>query len=96
MSDTVAVAVAALSEKMGSDGFDGTAKITIEGEGSLVIDENGCHAGEEEAEVTLTASAETFLAIIHGEIDPTSAFMSGKLTVDGDMSAAMRLAQVLA
>jgi putative sterol carrier protein len=96
MSDTVTAAVAALTEKMGGSGFDGTAKMTIEDEGSLIIDENGCHAGDEETDVTLTATAETFQAILEGETDPTSAFMSGKLTIDGDMSAAMRLAQVLA
>lgn len=96
MSDTVNAAVTALNEKMGGSGFDGTAKMTIEDEGSLIIDENGAHAGDEEADVTLTASAETFEAIVAGDIDPTSAFMSGKLTIDGDMAAAMRLAQVLA
>ncbi len=96
MSDTVKAAVAALNEKMGSDGFDGTAKMTIEDEGSLIIDENGAHAGDEAADVTLTADADTFRSILEGDLDPTSAFMSGKLAIDGDMSAAMRLAQVLA
>lgn len=96
MSDTVNAAVTALNAKMDGNGFDGTAKMTIEDEGSLIIDENGARAGDEETDVTLTANAETFLAIVGGELDPTSAFMSGKLAVDGDMSAAMRLAQVLA
>ncbi|WP_305971515.1 MULTISPECIES: SCP2 sterol-binding domain-containing protein [unclassified Mameliella] len=96
MSDTVNAAVKALNEKMGGNGFDGTAKVTIEDEGSLIIDENGAHAGDEAADVTMTASADTFLAIVEGDLDPTSAFMSGKLAIDGDMSAAMRLAQVLA
>ncbi|MGP6086660.1 SCP2 sterol-binding domain-containing protein [Antarctobacter jejuensis] len=96
MSDTVNAAVAALNEKMGGDGFDGTAKMTIEDEGSLIIDENGAHAGDEAADVTLTADADTFRSILEGDLDPTSAFMSGKLSIDGDMSAAMRLAQVLA
>ena len=44
----------------------------------------------------MTASADTFLSIVEGDLDPTSAFMSGKLAIEGDMSAAMRLAQVLA
>lgn len=95
MSDTVSAAVTALNAKMAGDGFDGTAKFVIEDEGSLIIDENGAHAGDEAADVTLTASQETFEAILSGDLDPTSAFMSGKLSVDGDMSAAMRLAQVL-
>ncbi|SNS62842.1 SCP2 sterol-binding domain-containing protein [Antarctobacter heliothermus] len=96
MSDTVNAAVTALNEKMDGNGFEGTAKMTIEDEGSLIIDENGAHAGDEDADVTLTASAETFEAIVSGDLDPTSAFMSGKLAIEGDMAAAMRLAQVLA
>lgn len=96
MSDTVNAAVKALNEKMDGNGFDGTAKMTIENEGSLIIDENGAHAGDEAADVTMTASADTFLSIVEGDLDPTSAFMSGKLAIEGDMSAAMRLAQVLA
>lgn len=95
MSDTLTAAVAALNEKMGGEGFDGTAKMDIEDEGSIIIDGNGARAGDAEADVTLSASADTFQSIFEGDLDPTSAFMSGKLAVDGDMSAAMRLAQVL-
>ncbi|KUF12219.1 SCP2 sterol-binding domain-containing protein [Pseudoponticoccus marisrubri] len=96
MSDTVSAAVAALNEKMDGQGFEGTAKFVIEDEGSLIIDESGARAGDDEAEVTLSADQDTFQSILSGETDPTSAFMSGKLTVDGDMQAAMRLAQALA
>jgi putative sterol carrier protein len=45
--------------------------------------------------VTLTADAETFRAILDGSLNPTAAFMTGKLAVDGDMGAAMRLGAVL-
>ena len=41
MSDVVTEAVAALNAKMGGAGFDGTAKFTIEDEGSIIIDGNG-------------------------------------------------------
>ena len=46
--------------------------------------------------MTLSADVETFQSILDGELNPTAAFMSGKLTVDGDMGAAMRLGSVLA
>jgi putative sterol carrier protein len=45
--------------------------------------------------VTFTATPETFQDILSGALNPTSAFMSGKLAVDGDMGAAMRLASAL-
>ena len=95
MSDVIEQAVAALNEKMGGGGFDGTAKMVIEGEGALMIDANGARAADEEAEVTMTADADTFREILSGELNPTSAFMSGKLSVDGDMGLAMKLGSVL-
>lgn len=95
MSDVVNEAVTALNAKMAGSGFDGTAKFVIEDEGSVMIDENGARAGDEAADVTLTASAGTFKSILDGEQNPTSAFMTGKLSVDGDMGMAMKLASVL-
>ncbi|MGJ8589549.1 MAG: SCP2 sterol-binding domain-containing protein [Yoonia sp.] len=95
MSDVVTEAVAALNAKMDGAGFDGIAKFAIEGEGSIIIDQNGAHASEDDADVTLTATTETFKAILDGEMNPTTAFMTGKLSVDGDMGQAMKLAGVL-
>jgi putative sterol carrier protein len=95
MSDVITAAVAALSEKM-SGGFDGTAKFVIEGEGAVMIDSAGVHAGDDDADVTLTADAGTFQDILSGALNPTSAFMTGKLSVDGDMGKAMALGGLLA
>ncbi len=96
MSDVISAAVKALNDKMGDDGFDGTAKFVIADEGAIVIDAGGARAADEEADVTLSADAETFEAILKGDLDATSAFMSGRLSVDGDMGLAMKLGSVLA
>ena len=93
MSKVVEAAVAALDQK--AKGFDGTAKFIIEGEGTVYIDAAGARAGDDEAEVTLTASRETFEGLISGEVNPTMAFMSGKLKVDGSMGTAMKLGALL-
>ncbi|WP_134680130.1 SCP2 sterol-binding domain-containing protein [Paracoccus ravus] len=93
MSKVVEAAVAALDPK--AKGFDGTAKFVIEGEGSVYIDENGARAADDEADVTLTASRETFEGLLNGEVNPTMAFMSGKLKVDGSMGMAMKLGTLL-
>ena len=95
MNDVISEAVIALNAKMGVDGFDGTAKFDIEGEGTIVIDGDGARASDDDADVTLSADAETFKAILDGEQNPMSAFMTGKLSVDGDMGLAMKLAGVL-
>ncbi|MGB0902433.1 SCP2 sterol-binding domain-containing protein [Halocynthiibacter sp.] len=94
MSDIITAAVAALSEKM-TGGFDGCAKFTLNGEGSIIIDSDGVRAGDDDADVTLAADADVFQAILEGDQNPTTAFMTGKLSVDGDMGMAMKLASVL-
>lgn len=96
MSDIVAGAVAALNDKLTGSDFDGTAKFDIEGEGSVMMDSTGARAGDDPADVTLSADAETFQAIMSGDENATAAFMAGKLRVDGDMGMAMKLGSVLA
>lgn len=95
MSSIITKAVEALAAKV-SGGFDGSAKFTIEGEGSIVLDGSGVRASDEDTDVTLTASAETFEGMMTGDVNPTMAFMTGKLKIDGSMSQAMKLASVLA
>jgi putative sterol carrier protein len=95
MSDIVNEAVAIMNEKMAGGGFDGTAKLVFAGEGSMILDSNGARSGDDDADVTLTAKPEVFKAILDGETNPTAAFMTGKLSVDGDMGMALKLASVL-
>jgi len=95
MSDTINEAVAQLNAKLDGTDFGGTAKFDIEGEGAIMMDADGARAADEEADVTLSADAETFKSILDGETNSTAAFMSGKLKVDGDMGMAMKLASVL-
>ena len=47
--------------------------------------------GGTDGDVTIRASEDTFKAIANGEQNPTTAYMTGKLKVDGDMSAALKL-----
>ena len=95
MSDVIDAAVAALQKKV-SGGFDGVAKFVIEDEGAIMIDAGGVRAGDEPADVTLTASADVFRAILEGDMNPTTAFMTGKLVLDGSMGMAMKLGSLLA
>jgi|SRR6266536_3303883 putative sterol carrier protein len=43
------------------------------------------------ADCTISASEETFQKLVSGDQNPTTAYMTGKLKVKGDMGAAMKL-----
>ena len=76
-------------------GMNNSYLFDIEGEGQwLVKVADGAVTvtpGEGEAETTISTSAETFEKIVSGEQNPTTAYMTGKLKIKGDMGAAMKL-----
>ncbi|MEM9522416.1 MAG: SCP2 sterol-binding domain-containing protein [Pseudomonadota bacterium] len=94
MSDVVNMAMAALNERL-SGGFDGSVKFVIRNEGTMVIDATGAHAGDQEADCVLTADADTFRSLLSGDLNPATAFMTGKLHVDGDIGVAMQLGAII-
>ena len=47
--------------------------------------------GEGEADCTISTTEENFQKILSGEQNATSAYMTGKLKIKGDMGAAMKL-----
>jgi putative sterol carrier protein len=63
----------------------GTWKVDVK-DGKVNVTEGGG-----DADVTISASEETFQAIARGEQNPTTAYMTGKLKVKGDMGAALKL-----
>lgn len=94
MSNAIDAAMEILADKDTSS-LSGTAKFVVEGEGSIFMDSNGFRPGDDDADVTLTADPETFMAILKGELAAPAAFMSGKMQMDGDMGLAMALGGVL-
>jgi putative sterol carrier protein len=69
----------------------------IEGEGQWLVDvrDGGLTvtegAGKGDADVTITTSSEVFADIVAGQQNPTTAYMTGKLKIKGDMGAALKL-----
>ena len=63
----------------------GTWKVDV-ADGNVSVTE-----GAGDADVTIRTSEETFSAIASGEQNPTTAYMTGKLKVEGDMGAALKL-----
>jgi putative sterol carrier protein len=63
----------------------GTWKVDV-ADGTVTVTE-----GPADADVTIRTSPETFTAIASGDQNPTTAYMTGKLKVEGDMGAALKL-----
>ena|SRR5437660_3571061 len=67
--------------------IDGAGKWKVDvSDGKVSVTEGG-----EDADAIITTSADTFEKITSGEQNATSAYMTGKLKVKGDMGAAMKL-----
>ena len=63
----------------------GTWKVDVDN-GTVKVTE-----GDGDADVTIRASKETFDALASRKQSPTTAYMTGKLKIDGDMGAALKL-----
>ena len=75
-----------------------TVKLDFGGDGSILLD--GANAlvsedGDGDADTTIKVSWEDWQAMTDGTLDGMTAFMTGKLKVEGDMSNAMQLQSVL-
>ena len=95
MSDAISKAVEALTDKLGGGGFDGSVKFQIDGEGTIRIVDGVVSAEDGDADCTISADMDTFSDMFNGDLDPTAAFMTGKIKIDGDMGVAMKLGQLL-
>jgi putative sterol carrier protein len=76
-------------------GMSNSYVFDIEGAGQWKVDvDDGKVAvteGGGDADVVISTSQETFEKIVAGDVNPTSAYMTGKLKIKGDMGAAMKL-----
>ncbi|MDB6452104.1 SCP2 sterol-binding domain-containing protein [Falsirhodobacter sp. 20TX0035] len=93
MGEVIDKAVERLGARL--DGFEGRAKFVLKGEGTILADRTGVREGDGEADVTLTATVEDFRALLEGRLKPATAFMTGRLKVDGSMPMAMKLGTAL-
>ena len=77
------------------EGMDNTYVFEIDGAGTWTVaiadGKIDVSEGTADADVTFSASEESFEKIVAGEQNPTTAYMTGKLKIKGDMGAAMKL-----
>lgn len=84
-----------MKDKVASSGFDRSVKFDTGGDGVIVIDGATVSTVDAPADCTIKLSLENLEALISGDLNPTMAFMTGKLKVEGDMTVAMALSQVI-
>lgn len=94
LTDKIRTAVGADS------GLGKTLKLDLKGDGVIFLDAtqtpNVVSNDDAPADTTVSVSLADFKGIVSGAIDPTMAFMTGKLKVAGDMGAVMKLQPILA
>lgn len=95
MSERMDAAAEALREKVAGSGFTGSVRFDMSDDGVLRIEDETVTTQDGDADCTIAASMETFREMFEGGLDPTAAFMTGKIRIEGDMGVAMRLAQIL-
>jgi len=71
---------------------DGGGQWTADIKGGTLTVRDGAAAG---ADMTMTVTSDDMLAIVNGELNAVSAFMQGKVKVDGNMALAMKLQSLL-
>lgn len=84
-----------LKPRVAAAGFDRSVKLDTGGDGVIVIDGATVSTADGPADCTIKLSLDDLESLIAGDLNPTMAFMQGKLKVEGDMSVAMRLGQLI-
>jgi putative sterol carrier protein len=90
----------ALRGKVGENsGLGAVLKFDCGADGVVVIDgkavPNSVSNENREADCTISITRENLEALLTGQLDPITGFMTGKFTVAGDMSIAMKLQRVV-
>ena len=95
MSQVVQKAVDQMNAKLTGGELRKSVKFVIEDEGAFIVDADGARVSDDESDLTVRASAETFQGMQDGSINTTAAYMTGKVKVEGDLGLAMKLGSIL-
>ncbi len=86
---------AKLAPQVAASDFSSSVKFDCGADGVIVIDGKSVSASDGPADCTIKMSKSDLEDMIAGDLNPTAAFMQGKIKVEGDMSVAMQLSSLL-
>ncbi|WP_434054479.1 MAG: SCP2 sterol-binding domain-containing protein [Roseibium sp.] len=81
--------------KVASGGIEESVKFDLGDDGVIFLQGSDVSNDNAEADCTIKISADDLADLLSGELDPTGAFMGGKMQVEGDMSVAMKLGSIV-
>jgi putative sterol carrier protein len=84
-----------MREAVATGGLDQSVKFDMGSDGVVWMQGSEVSNEDKAADCTLTLSKADFEAMGRKELDPTMAFMSGRLRIAGDMGVAMKLQPIL-
>lgn len=84
-----------MKSRVASAGFEHSVKFDTGSDGVIVIDGATVSNTDAPTDSTVKLSLDDLDSLIAGDLNPTMAFMSGKIKVEGDMTVAMALSQLL-
>ena len=84
-----------IKPKVESAGFERSVKFDTGADGVIVIDGATISTADQDTDCTIKLSLSDLEDMIAGELSPTTAFMTGKIKIEGDMSVAMALSQLI-
>lgn len=88
----------ALQEKLKqASPFHGTIKFVVDGEEVIFLDGQTKSLTRDDKPADCTIHGRTFdlMAILQGQLNPVTAFMTGRIQVDGALNVAMQLTKFL-
>ncbi|MBA5777402.1 SCP2 sterol-binding domain-containing protein [Stappia sp. F7233] len=92
---TIADVTEKVRQKVAGGGIDETVKFDCGSDGVIFIQGSTVTNEDADADCTIQISLDNLKDLIAGELNPTAAFMTGKIKVQGDMGVAMKLGSIV-
>jgi len=84
-----------IQTRLNGTSFDGSLKFDCGDAGVIVLADNQASTTDQDTDCTLHLSQDNLVKLLTGKLNPMTGVMTGKLKISGNMSVAMKLAQLL-